>query len=310
MTDSHMPIGPDEKVPTRPEGDEDGMSPATKKMIAAGILGVLSLGGITAAAVTNAAANRNAAGTTIIEAAPTATATVTAPSASPSRTPFVPPEKQDVRVKPSAAPDSRVSATATTGTNGAKPPESIDGDTTPAPTKTTGPVTPGTQTITRAPQQNTPAPNKTMVMIQPQRSNDICDRMLPTFRPIALPEGWRLQCVNKITSRNVITPPGENVIGLTSPETKIIQIARGLDEKSFKNTATHELAHAYSLGFLSATQRSYFADRLGKTDFFTGTYYEMPAEVWAASQAACVGYPDTKYRTVDCKVLYDTEKTR
>ena len=73
-----------------------------------------------------------------------------------------------------------------------------------------------------------------------------------------------------------------------------------------KAVLAHEEAHIWSLSVLTPAQMTWFSRQLGKRSFFDGTTRTMPAEVWAASQAACAGYPQGPYKRVSCSLLRET----
>ena len=59
-----------------------------------------------------------------------------------------------------------------------------------------------------------------------------------------------------------------------------------------KAVIAHELSHAWSYSQLSSATRQDFARFTGVSAWDGGDYNSMPAEVWARTQATCVGYPD------------------
>ncbi len=71
-----------------------------------------------------------------------------------------------------------------------------------------------------------------------------------------------------------------------------VTIRSDLTGDVLKAVIAHELSHAWSYSELSADTRERFARYTGVSSWGGGTYNTMPAEVWARTQATCVGYPD------------------
>ena len=110
------------------------------------------------------------------------------------------------------------------------------------------------------------------------------------------PAGWRFSCSS--------TRVGKNQNGWTYKREVVIK--PGMTAAKTRAVLAHEESHIWSLSVLSPAQMTWFSKQLGKSWFFEGTSTTMPAEVWAASQAACAGYPQGTYRRVSCSLLAET----
>ena len=110
------------------------------------------------------------------------------------------------------------------------------------------------------------------------------------------PAGWKFSCSSSRVGKsyNAWTFRRETVVkpGMTLAKTKAV--------------LAHEEAHIWSLSVLTPAQMTWFSRQLGKRSFFDGTTRTMPAEVWAASQAACAGYPQGPYKRVSCSLRRET----
>jgi hypothetical protein len=110
------------------------------------------------------------------------------------------------------------------------------------------------------------------------------------------PAGWTFSCSS--------TRVGKNENGWTYRRETVIR--PGMTLAKTKLVLAHEEAHIWSLSTLTPAQMTWFSRQLGKKSFFDGNAKTMPAEVWAASQAACAGYRQTSYRLVPCALLSET----
>lgn len=191
----------------------------------------------------------------------------------------------------------------------------------PAPTPTSTPTPTSSPTPTNTP-TNTPPPTSTPTSTPPPTTAPApvaqsCEVLVGSFRPIPLPHPYTIGCVNSIQGDS-------RILGLTSTRIYLddesvasgsIQIVRGISESMLKTTIAHEIAHAFSYGSLTRTQRSWFVGALRSidpyvvsNDFNDDTSYDrMPAEQWARGQASCVGYPDPYNRpTAPCSLIDGT----
>lgn len=110
------------------------------------------------------------------------------------------------------------------------------------------------------------------------------------------PAGWTFSCS--------YSRVGKNENGWTYRHETVIR--PGMTLAKTKAVLAHEEAHIWSLSTLTPAQMTWFSNRLGKASFFDGNATTMPAEVWAASQAACAGYRQGSYRRVPCSLLAET----
>lgn len=145
-----------------------------------------------------------------------------------------------------------------------------------------------------------PAP-KPAPVTNPPVSNVTCDGLARTFRPVPVSSQWKVSCVNSFPGYPVAA--GYRVLGLTRFDSTQgiaeVLVLRGLDAAQLRATFAHELAHAYSITTLRESQRTFFVNRIRRagltttSDFFSTSvdYDASPAEIWARTQATCVGYP-------------------
>lgn len=116
---------------------------------------------------------------------------------------------------------------------------------------------------------------------------------------VYLPSGWDIHCAADL---------GKGINGWTKPGSRQIIVKTGMTLAKTKAVVAHEQSHVWSLTFLTESQKTWFSQRIGKKSFFDGTITTMPAEIWAASQAACAGYPQGPYKRVPCSLLSETSK--
>lgn len=131
-----------------------------------------------------------------------------------------------------------------------------------------------------------------------------CDNLAATFRPVPVTSQWEVSCVNSFPG--VSTEPGYTVLGLTRFDSGAgvakVMVLRSQSAAQLPATFAHELAHAYSITSMNSSQRAVFVSRIraasltSANDFFSQSvsYDAMPAEIWARTQASCVGYPAPK----------------
>lgn len=167
-----------------------------------------------------------------------------------------------------------------------------------APTPTTNTPVPTTNTPTPT-DTSTPAPAPTPTTAPVSGAS--CDSLAPSFRPIQVTSDWQVSCVDSFPG--VTIEAGYTVLGLTRYDTgqglAQVMILRSQSANQLTATFAHELAHAYSITSMTYAQRSLFVNRIRTaglttaTDFFSQSvsYDTMPAEIWARTQASCVGYP-------------------
>ncbi len=191
-----------------------------------------------------------------------------------------------------------------------KPVKPVKPVTKPAPK----PVNPAPKPVNPAP---TPAPTPAPVPSSPPNrtislSGTTCESMIAGPRPIAVTSEWKLSCVNSFPG--VVVEPGYQVLGLTRYDSSRgiadVMVLRNQGLEQMRATLVHELAHAYSITTMRESQRAFFVNRLraaGKTtatSFFSQSvsYNAMPAEIWARTQATCVGYPapNSPFTEVTC----------
>jgi hypothetical protein len=112
---------------------------------------------------------------------------------------------------------------------------------------------------------------------------------------------WRVSCVGSFPGISV--GAGYTVLGLTRYDTgqgiADVMVLRTLTGAQLTATFAHELSHAYSITSMNSTQRAAFVTRIRTARLTTATeffpqndddYDGMPAEIWARTQARCVGY--------------------
>lgn len=112
------------------------------------------------------------------------------------------------------------------------------------------------------------------------------------------PAGWKFSCS--------ATRVGKGVNAWTYKHETVIK--PGMTLAKTKAVLAHEESHIWSLTHLTPAQMTWFSKQIGKKSFVDGTSITMPAEVWAASQAACAGYPQGPYKRVSCSLLAETLK--
>ncbi len=173
----------------------------------------------------------------------------------------------------------------------------VPAPTTNTPTPTTNAPTPTANT----PKPPTDAPAPTPAPTPVPVSSASCDSIVATFRPIPVSSNWQVSCVDSFPG--VTSEAGYTVLGLTRYDTSQglaqVMILRSQAANQLSATLAHELAHAYSITSMTYAQRSVFLNRIRTaglttaTDFFSQSvsYDTMPAEIWARTQASCVGYP-------------------
>ncbi|MBK7721412.1 MAG: hypothetical protein IPI32_04065 [Austwickia sp.] len=162
------------------------------------------------------------------------------------------------------------------------------------PAEPTAPVNP-VSPVNPAPVTPDPAP-----VVPPVTSSD-CESLAQTFRPITVTSNWRVSCVDSFPGISV--GAGYTVLGLTRYDTgqgiADVMVLRTLTGAQLTATFAHELSHAYSITSMNSTQRAAFVTRIRTASLTTATeffpqndddYDGMPAEIWARTQARCVGY--------------------
>ncbi len=177
--------------------------------------------------------------------------------------------------------------------------------TPPTPTRPTAPTKPPTPT-------RPPAPVTTAG----------CDTLAATFRPVQVSWHWQVSCVDAFPG--ITVEAGFMVLGLTrydgTQNLAQVMVLRSLTGRQLTATLAHELAHAYSITSMTSTQRAFFVNRLRAarlttaTDFFqqSVSYDRMPAEIWARTQATCLGYPapDSGFTEASCADVVATQAAR
>lgn len=166
----------------------------------------------------------------------------------------------------------------------------------------------------------TPAPPAVTAAPAPSKPVETCDSLVKSFRPVPLPSMYKISCADSIQGRS-------DVLGLTTSRIYVnsgqiasgeVVISRNQSISMMKATIAHEIAHAYSYGYLSRNQRTWFTGELMKVDrkvtsldFGGGDYNHMPAEQWARGQATCSGWPDPfKRPTASCQLIKATIATK
>ena len=149
-----------------------------------------------------------------------------------------------------------------------------------------------------------------------------CDTLAATFRPVQVSWHWQVSCVDAFPG--ITVEPGFMVLGLTrydgTQNLAQVMVLRSLTGRQLTATLAHELAHAYSITSMNSTQRAFFVNRLRAarlttaTDFFqqSVSYDRMPAEIWARTQATCLGYPapDSGFTEASCADVVATQAAR
>jgi len=122
---------------------------------------------------------------------------------------------------------------------------------------------------------------------------DTCAEAIASFHPVPRDSRYRISCVRGfdtsdtlgLTETWVSSTTGEFVEGR-------VKIRSDLRGPLLRAVIAHELSHAWSYSELTTAQRTAFAKFTGVSSWGGGDYNSMPAEVWARTQATCVGYPD------------------
>lgn len=169
----------------------------------------------------------------------------------------------------------------------------------------------GTEPVVTPPAPTPPVPPTTTIL-DPR----YCDDAITRTWPIRLDVRYTISCVDEVMIDG--EPAGPGVLGITASSVYLdsgelasgqIQILRGLSIDLTDVVIMHELAHAYSYANLTQAQRTWFAQQVGQASFESGSYADLPTEIWANTQGACAGYPvpDAR-RTVSCELLTATER--
>lgn len=203
-----------------------------------------------------------------------------------------------------AVPESAINAVAAkvpTATTGPLPrhekpqaPHSDPTPTPPAPTPTPTPTTPPAPTPVpgpSSPPDPASAPSPGPAPVTPQTLT--CETAIASFRPIPRDSRYSISCAPDLGSADTLGVT-ETEVWMDSGEfvRGSVTIRSDLTGDVLKAVIAHELSHAWSYSELSADTRERFARYTGVSSWGGGTYNTMPAEVWARTQATCVGYPD------------------
>ena len=165
---------------------------------------------------------------------------------------------------------------------------------TPVPTPPTDPE-PEPAPRTTPPPVAAPAPNGTPpVPTSPETRRELtCAEAIESFRPVPRDPRYTIGCAPSLGSPDTLgltetyltRDTGEFVGGA-------VTIRSDLTGPLLEAVIAHELSHAWSYAHLDAATRERFARYVGVASWNGGDYDSMPAEVWARTQATCVGHPD------------------
>ncbi len=139
-----------------------------------------------------------------------------------------------------------------------------------------------------------PAPVPTANYTPPTSSTGkTCAEAVRSFQPIPMHTQYTIKCVSGFDSRDTL---GQTETWTERGTNEFIRgtvaIRSDLKGNLLHAVIAHELGHAWSYAYMSPAQRQGFAQYLGMASFGSGDYNTMPAEVWARTQATCVGWPD------------------
>lgn len=151
--------------------------------------------------------------------------------------------------------------------------------TPPPPAPSPAPVPPPAPTANYTPRTSSPG--------------ETCAEAVRSFQPIPLHAVYTISCVSGFASSDTL---GQTTTWLDRDTGVAVRgtvaIRSDLTGNLLHAVIAHELAHTWSYAFMTAAQRQHFAHHVGVSSFNGGDYNTMPAEVWARTQATCVGWPD------------------
>ncbi len=180
------------------------------------------------------------------------------------------------------------------------------------------PVTPPAPPVTPpAPPVTPPAPSEPVAppitpsqpISPPAPAQTFCERRVAQTWLIQPRGAWTVKCVGTVGVSSPV--PGMVVLGVTYPDSRLIELDQDFSDATVEWVMHHELGHAFSIDNLTDRQRTYFAGLpgLNKADFWDDSdYWTMPAEAWANTQAKCVGLKLLDSRlTLSCDTLAATQ---
>lgn len=159
----------------------------------------------------------------------------------------------------------------------------------PSPTATPSPTPPYTPPPTYPPTPTyTPeAPRVTPVA-------ETCEQVVASFKPIPMDSRYTISCAPGFGSNQTLGVT-TTYIGADSGDLikGTVKIRSDLTGNVLRAVIAHELAHAWSYAHLSSATRDAFAKYTGVPSWDSTVGYDAsPPEVWARTQATCVGWPD------------------